>query len=248
MSRLQDRVCRFFCAPIDLHEPVPIKGALERKPNEFIYFYQCSLALSLALVVARIPVVGMALRWYGRCEAGRPLAAWLLTDALLALLQGSLRAGLLKYLPSVDVQNRAANALLVLSSRGARMSSKLSTLHFVWTLVGILWGLEAVETECPLRTATRFMAFSTVLRTLVILAYYFLSVTRKPNRRLIKYSKAKSETQLCGSSCTSCAVCYGDFTEGQELEIFACRHAFCSSCASSWLQVRRVCPMCLRSV
>ena len=44
----------------------------------------------------------------------------------------------------------------------------------------------------------------------------------------------------------SCAVCLSEFCEHQPLRQFACGHAFCAECADRWLQVRRVCPVCLR--
>jgi len=242
-------VIKFFSSPHRPRESVPSQVALERKPAEFLQFYQCSLALSIALVFARMPVLEMAFRWWGRCESGRPLALWILVDCLIALLQAPLRAGILKFLPAVPppekISDIAKVLLPVLQSRAVYYSTMLSTAHFVWTLVGALWAIEARQGVCPLRFVARFLLATTVLRAVLVLAYYFMFVCKLPAKVVVRYSQQNAQEQY---GYTSCAVCLCDFEENQELQQFGCKHVFCKDCAASWLKVRRVCPMCLRAV
>jgi hypothetical protein len=241
------RIAGFFNSPVQAAEPHPLKVALERKPEEFIHFYQSSLVLAMALLLARVPVVCAALRWYGSCDAGRPLAAWLLMDALLALLQVPLRAGLLAYLPwpaCGDAARLASSAMPVLQSQAALISKRLSQVHFIWNLIGVLWGLEAQESNCPLGMLTRFVVALTLIRTGALLWFYHARVCRPPNIATIRYKKERAPVDLFGE--TSCCVCLGEFAEDQELRQFSCKHAICAGCADRWLQVRRVCPTCMR--
>jgi hypothetical protein len=241
-------VIKFFSFPVMPRESIPSQVALERKPAEFLQFYQCSLALSIALVFARMPVLEMAFRWWGRCESGRPLPLWILVDCLIALLQAPLRAGILKFLPSTSekIPDISKAALPVLQSRAVHFSTILSTAHFVWTLVGALWAIEARSgVKCPLRFVARFLLATTLLRAVLVLAYYFMFVCRLPAKVVLRYSRENAEEQF---GYTSCAVCLCDFEENQELQQFGCKHVFCKDCAASWLKVRRVCPMCLRAV
>lgn len=237
------RIGSFFRAPTT--EEFPLKVPLERKPEDFLHFYQSSLVLSLALVLARLPIIAAALRWWS-VDLGRPLALWLLIDAGFAFLQVPLRAGLLMHLPCpTEIPSRlASSALPVLSSQAAIASKRISTAHFVWNLIGVLWGLEARHEGCPLRTLTRFVVVVALVRTAALLGFYYLRVCRPPQLAVIKYSRAKAEEDLFGE--TSCAICLNEFCEHQQLRQFSCRHAFCSDCADRWLQVRRVCPVCLR--
>jgi hypothetical protein len=240
-------VIKFFSFPVRPKDSVSSQVALERKPAEFLQFYQCSLALSIALVFARMPVLEMAFRWWGRCESGRPLALWILVDCLIALLQAPLRAGILKFLPSASskISDITKGVLPVLQSRAVYYSTMLSTAHFVWTLVGALWAIEARNGVCPLRFVARFLLATTLLRAVLVLAYYFMFVCKLPAKVVVRYSKQKAEEQW---GYTSCAVCLCDFEEDQELQQFGCKHVFCKDCAANWLKVRRVCPMCLRAV
>jgi len=236
------RMGSFFRIPTA--EEFPLKVALERKPEDFLHFYQSSLVLSLALVLARLPVVAAALRWWS-VDLGRPLALWLLIDAGFAFLQVPLRAGLLMNLPLTEIPSRlASSALPVLSSQAAIMSKRISTAHFVWNLIGVLWGLEARSEGCPLRTLTRFVVAVALVRTAALLAFYHFRVCRPPQLAVIRHSRERAQEELFGE--TSCAICLNEFCEHQQLRQFSCKHAFCSDCADRWLQVRRVCPVCLR--
>jgi hypothetical protein len=175
------------------------------------------------------------------------LALWILIDCLIALLQAPLRAGILKFLPkqSEKTGDIARETLPVLQSRASYCSTMLSTAHFVWTLVGTLWALQARQGQCPLRFVARFLLATTVLRAVLVLSYYFFFVCKPPAKVVVKYSEKTAQEQW---GYTSCAVCLCDFEEGQELQQFGCKHVFCKECAASWLKVRRVCPMCLRAV
>jgi len=238
------RIGTFFRAPAA--EEFPLKVAFERKPEDFLHFYQSSLVLSLALVFARLPIIAAAMRWWSM-DLGRPLALWLLIDAGFAFMQVPLRAGLLAYLPwptETPLTRLASSALPVLSSRAAMLSKRISTAHFVWNLIGVLWGLEARSEGCPLRTLTRFVVAVALVRTAALLAFYHFRVCRPPQLAVIRYSSARAQEELFGE--TSCAVCLNEFCEHQQLRQFSCRHAFCTDCADRWLQVRRVCPVCLR--
>jgi hypothetical protein len=249
MSRIiaNSRIANFFRTPVQEPETLTLKVALERKPEEFIHFYQSALVLAIALVMARVPVVAAAWRWWG-VDCGRPLALWLLVDAFLAALHVPLRAGMLAYLPwpatSPVPSSLASSALPVLASKAALISKRVATVHFVWNLVGVLWGLEARDDGCPLRLLTRFVVALTIIRTTVLLAFYYTRVCRPPPVAMIRYSSARANDDLFGSD--SCAVCLSEFCEHQPLRQFACGHAFCTDCADRWLQVRRVCPCCLR--
>lgn len=239
-------IAHFFRTPVQEPESLPMKVALERKPEEFIHFYQSALVLALALVLARAPVVVAAWQWWG-VDCGRPLASWLLVDAFLAALHVPLRAGLLAFLPwpatSAVPSSLAFRALPVLSSKAALLSKRVATVHFVWNLVGVLWGLEARDEGCPLRTLTRFVVALTMIRTAVLLGFYYTRVCAPPPVAMIRYERDRNE-DVFGE--VSCAICLNEFCEHQPLRQFACRHAFCAECADRWLQVRRCCPVCLR--
>jgi len=237
------RITNFFRTPVVEPDALPLKVALERKPEEFIHFYQSALVLSLALVLARAPVVAAAFRWWG-VDCGRPLALWLIVDAFLAAVHIPLRVGLLASLPwpatSPVPSSLAFRALPVLSSKAALLSKRVATVHFVWNLVGVLWGLEARDEGCPLRVLTRFVVSLTLLRTAVLLGFYYTRVCRPPPVAMIRYSRARADQDLFGE--TSCAVCLSEFCEHQPLRQFACRHAFCAECADRWLQVSPCLP------
>lgn len=246
MARLLD----FFTAPVQTADDHPLKVALERKPAEFLHFYQSSLLLSFALLLARVPIVVAAFRWWGLCDSGRPLAFWLIADGVFACIQVPLRAGMFTCLPALSKRSTsndsqlATKAFSVLSSKAWLLSKRIATAHFVWNLVGVLWGIEAKESGCPLRTLTRFVVGSALVRTVALLAYYYSRVCAPPHIATIKYQAARAEIDLFGED--HCAVCLSDFCEHQTLRQFACRHAFCAPCADRWLQVRRVCPVCVR--
>jgi hypothetical protein len=241
------RIANFFRNPVQEPEACTLKVPLERKPEDFIHFYQSALVLAMALVIARAPVVASAWQWWG-VDCGRPLALWLLVDAFLAAVHVPLRAGMLAYLPwpasSPVPSTLASRALPVLSSKAALYSKRVATVHFVWNLVGVLWGLEAQDAGCPLRTLTRFVVSLTMIRTAVLLGFYYTRVCRPPPVAMIRYSRERADEEMFGE--VSCAVCLSEFCEHQPLRQFACGHAFCAECADRWLQVRRVCPVCLR--
>jgi hypothetical protein len=42
----------------------------------------------------------------------------------------------------------------------------------------------------------------------------------------------------------SCAICLGDYEEGEELTVLPCNHSFHAECVTEWLHTRNKCPLC----
>lgn len=47
---------------------------------------------------------------------------------------------------------------------------------------------------------------------------------------------------------TKCAICLGDYVEGEELMTLPCTHNFHCTCVQHWLQESNTCPVCRREV
>ncbi|KAI8807710.1 hypothetical protein BJ742DRAFT_656407, partial [Cladochytrium replicatum] len=45
-----------------------------------------------------------------------------------------------------------------------------------------------------------------------------------------------------------CVICLNQYTEGERLRLFPCRHHFHVPCADAWLRVNKTCPLCVRDV
>lgn len=228
-------------------ESHPLEVTLQRKPDEFLSFFRSSLLLSLALVLARIPVINAAIEYQAICTCTKPLHVWLLIEAMLAFLQVPLRGGLLWFLPkSFDGSKNVEATLRVLNSPGSMVSSRVTQGHFVWNLIGLLWGIQSrCNGECPLQKLTLVVLSITFMRAGATLLYYGHGVAKPDKAKSITYDSAKTQSH---HSHTCCAVCLDNFTENQELRQFKCGHAFCVCCADRWLEVKRSCPVCQRSV
>jgi len=205
------------------------------------------LFISLALVLARIPVIQAAIEYQAVCTCTKPLHVWLLMESLLAFVQVPLRGGLLCYLPKVmDGSKNVEATLRCLNSAGSAVSSRVTQGHFVWNLIGLLWGIQSrCNAECPLQKLVLVVLSITFIRAGLTLLYYGHGVAKPDKAKSIFYDSSKTHVH---HSHTSCAVCLNDFSENQELRQFKCSHAFCTGCADRWLEVRRACPVCQRSV
>lgn len=45
-----------------------------------------------------------------------------------------------------------------------------------------------------------------------------------------------------------CAICLGDYEEGEEVKTLPCFHMFHTECVDRWLKVNKTCPFCKRSI
>jgi len=43
---------------------------------------------------------------------------------------------------------------------------------------------------------------------------------------------------------SSCAICLGDYEQGEELTVLPCNHTFHAECVTEWLHTRNKCPLC----
>lgn len=233
----------FFCRGIARDDIHPVAAVLERKPEAFLRFLRSSLQLSLVLAVARIPVLAVA--WHWRTAAcSRPLHVWLAVEAVLAVAQVPLRGGILAHLPKRGDAQAVPLVQSILCSQASQSSEAVGTVHYVWTLIGLLWALGAECEEGPLLPCTRVVVAFAIIRAVAILAIYFHGIARPSPLQIVPFSG--STQQSIHGHCT-CAVCLTEFAPEQPLRVLACKHAFCVGCADKWLKVRRVCPVCMRA-
>jgi len=234
----------FFCTPVQEanDNTERIKTALQKRPAEFVQFLRSTLVLSVVLAVARLPIVFLAVQYDGGCNCGKPLHVWLIVEAIIALAQVPLRSGLFAYFPHPSADKFLEKSMGTLHSRASVTSKNILIVHYVWTLIGLLWSVQ-VSCSCVLWTCTAFVVSANIIRALTTLIVFFGSVLRPTKVVEMKYSKGCADAHHGHSSC---AVCLSEWDEGESIRVLSCKHAFCSGCANEWLKVRQVCPTCMR--
>lgn len=53
---------------------------------------------------------------------------------------------------------------------------------------------------------------------------------------------------VCVCVVTSCLVCRGGFSAGEEIKSLPCFHSYHSECIDAWLCLNKVCPVCQFSI
>ena len=66
--------------------------------------------------------------------------------------------------------------------------------------------------------------------------------------KTMRFCRGRSHTNLprgCSDDDASCAICLGDYTQGEELSLLPCKHVFHAACFRRWgLQGGETCPCC----
>lgn len=65
--------------------------------------------------------------------------------------------------------------------------------------------------------------------------------------RTDKVTKKKVKTENSEEE-DKCAICLGEYEEGEEVKTLPCGHVFHGECIGRWLKVNRVCPFCKKSI
>lgn len=83
--------------------------------------------------------------------------------------------------------------------------------------------------------------------------------TRKINKQMLEKRKSARESRAGPSSASGnsstdtaendkCAVCLGEYEDGEEVKHLPCTHMFHAECIDRWLKVNRICPVCKQSI
>ena len=73
-------------------------------------------------------------------------------------------------------------------------------------------------------------------------------VRRTINSLPLKRYRREAEGGESGES-SSCAICLGDFEDGEEVRLLPCMHEFCKDCIDPWIErqsLAAACPLCKR--
>lgn len=130
---------------------------------------------------------------------------------------------------------------------------------YVWVLVGlVLWGKTKTCSDCPwLPRLTICSIALTMIRGPVIMGCFQrvfpswvpVRAWAVPKRELdaipvvpFAADDGAPDDEAC------CAICLGDFVDGELLRRLPCNHAFHRGCVDRWLQHNRRCPLCTADV
>ena len=72
---------------------------------------------------------------------------------------------------------------------------------------------------------------------------------RRVRRTIASLPTRRYRREAEGGESTSCAICLGDFEDGEEVRLLPCMHEFCKGCIDPWIErqsLAAACPLCKR--
>jgi len=153
------------------------------------------------------------------------------------------------------------------------MASRLLNLFWIiWAVVGIVRTFQAKSCHDSIPTVYTVCFILAVVNCIIVglpllvccfsipggaIAYYFyprvlgVQHIRKASPKLIKKVTTVTKfTAECGIAAEDacCAICLGDYVEGEELRFLNCNHHFHSECVTDWLMLNKLCPICKKEI
>ena len=97
--------------------------------------------------------------------------------------------------------------------------------------------LESESVERSNGSSMRRVNTSSILRDCEVIRYNVESV-----KRLALFQIDYPKKDYCENSL--CSICMEDFTEGEELVFYPCKHCYHNHCLKEWLRLKNSCPLC----
>lgn len=57
-----------------------------------------------------------------------------------------------------------------------------------------------------------------------------------------------SKKESSKNEAEKCAICLGEYEDGEEVKTLPCFHVFHTECVDKWLKVNKICPFCKQSI
>lgn len=243
--------------------PDPLMRAVQSHPQQAVWFVKITTLLgSIAGVLVSIPCgIFLWMYWTPCGYCNRPLKYWLLIHCMLQLCQAPMRLGFFLKVCHMQQPDVEASFQRLTSSAAWRLSKMASVGSYGWFVLGVVWLLNSAHCKpCPgiyrLCLAVIFLAVARLLMTLI----FFYQTFNRDVQESDPPPKPQGATQSlidrlpCEKFCAafsseeSCAVCLGDFEEGDVLRRLPCKHSFHRACVDKWLKQNKVCPLCIQDV
>lgn len=236
-------------------------------PDEVARFLKT--ALSIGTLSSIIPIscaACLAFSWTTSTCCNRPLRIWVFVHAALSLMQVPFKLLFLRGVNEATLHGSDISEFVrrLEASHPWTASRVLSLLTFAWSVLGVVWTVNA--SRCELRRMCMLLIVATVLK---LMASWFSFhwcfqhqqegaieelVDMQPqgasyevinSLEVMEYS---SQAEHDGGPEIGCAVCLSDFEDGQILRRLPCQHKFHQCCIDKWLARRKVCPLCCQDV
>lgn len=201
--------------------------------------------------------------WSGWAECGRPLRWWLLANCLLQLAQVPLRLAFWGTVRAAEVDRRSIPSCIaeMASTTAWRVSKAVSLLTYFWTILGVVWAINAGECKaCPwlIRTVAATLGTS-ALRVFCAFAGFraYFPQTSQEDEAPKMVAATEDQISALGTAIhechgadeeLSCAVCLSDICDGETLRKLPCGHKFHVDCCDQWLGRSKRCPLCMQSI
>lgn len=242
----------------------PLTEVVYRNPIAASRFMKVVMLFGVTCNVVVCASIFSFLTFYWSCcdQCERPLRWWLLINAILQSCQVVIRTVFVKEIWAVE--NRGGSVERCFGSLAAtpawRMSKAMSLYLYGLLVLGIVWAISAGDCRAckGLYMMTVLVIAQSILRIILVLMC-FQWLFPLGNGTEDTTPKAASTEQISALQRTRfrpkradeearCAVCLGDYSEGDVLRCFPCKHEFHLLCADQWLRRSNRCPLCMQSI
>lgn len=271
-QRYHDAVRQFFFANEGEEGDDHLIEVVHRDADAAASFIQLTMLFNLfgSFVACAASIAFLSLHWDRCASCDRPLRWWLLVQTFLQAVQIPVRSVIMMTVRSVhknggDLQETVR---CLTASPAWRASKTASLVLYGWFILGFVWWVHSSKCEtCPgIDVLTGAVMVLSVARAAVaLMAFALLFPPLERDFDAPEESKVEGATPSQISALTlvrynqhsdqwqhevdpSCAVCLGEFCNGEMLRQLPCRHHFHKGCIDKWLCRNKRCPLCMAAI
>lgn len=262
-----------FFEPQDPNNVGPIQDGLTElmrwDPAAATVFLKTSIKLgSVGSMIATSCCMTFFLLHWSQCgSCNRPLRLWLLVHSLLQCLQLPIRLVFYTKLTNAEAAGCVEHCVSSYASSPAwRLSLRISMLTYTWLILGVIWTLNVgncgscqvmvylTAAIIALDFIRMFFVYCMCRRLFVQGAFGADADDGVPRRRGADPEMVRAlPVFTCKRSCHSesqetCAVCLGEYVEGELGRCLPCNHRFHQPCIDRWLEQSKLCPLCMVAI
>lgn len=216
------------------------------------------IGVNIALIVA--------LSLEGKRYCSHKLFNWAAVQIVLQFMM-VISSKLLRRYPPPSEEEREVDAMRVRRLMFSLLNRFLNLSWFVWVLSGVIWTFEPrlCEGNSPIYTVAFVLSIWHIVLLSVIsvsccccvnvLLFYFCcyrggNSTKSASNKLINKTTTskKFKEGVVPKEDATCAICLGEYEEGDKLRFLRCEHHFHSDCIITWLKKNKTCPFCKREI